>query len=99
MLAVDLAHMETVFLRTLLAACRPGRGAVVQREGFYEPLAAIYPKSLAPLAAERLRNGAHAMQGFVRAAVANGALAAVKVAPDEARYFANFNTPDDLAKL
>jgi molybdopterin-guanine dinucleotide biosynthesis protein A len=90
-LAVDLPRMEAAWFGRLRALCAPGVGAVGRREGFYEPLAAIYPRGLARDAAARLMRGEYAMQRFI--AAAGAALRSVGIGADEAAWFANWNEP------
>ena len=96
-LAVDLPAMTTAFLRALM---RNGgdAGVVPQRpDGFFEPLAAVYPKSAAESAAKNLRRENLALQPFVRALVVDGLAKAHPITATEAGLFANWNSPDDLA--
>ena len=98
-LAVDLPMMTTAFLRSLLHLCTAEQGVVPQRAEHYEPLAAVYPKRSAKLAAAALRNGDFSMQNFVRAALEQDLLLLRKIEDDEMPLFANLNTPADLAAL
>lgn len=94
-LAVDLPAMTTAFLHTLLQ--ERSEGVVPRRaDGFFEPLAAVYPKSAAPAAAECLHRGALALQPFVRALITDGSATARLVTEAETTLFANWNHPDDL---
>lgn len=96
-LAVDLPAMSEPFLRRLLAQSTPGRGVVPQLGDHFEPLAALYPRRLAPLAAKRLAQGEYALQGFIREGIAQGALEVLSLPPAEKALFQNLNTPADLA--
>lgn len=101
-LAVDLPAMTADFLRErMLARCTPQRGAVGRWEnagGFFEPLAAVYPRTAGRLAAERLTAGGdRSLQGFVRASQAGGLIEAVPLTePADRRWFVNWNAPGDL---
>lgn len=92
-LAIDLPEMTPDFLRALLARAEPGRGVVPRRgqDGFYEPLAAVYPASCRALAEQRLAGGDWSLQSFVRAL--GGAVSAHDIAPEEERLFLNWNEP------
>lgn len=98
-LAVDLPIMTAAFFRErLLPACAPegGVGAVgVGADGFFEPLAAVYPRSAHGWAAERLRGADRSLQGFVRAAIAAGRVVPVALMAADAGRFANWNRPGD----
>jgi len=100
-LAIDLPAMTGAFLRGLLARAACGWGVVTQGEGggSFEPLAAVYPRSLAPLAAERLARGEYALHGFIREGIDQGALEVVSLRAGENAFFRNLNTPDDLASF
>ena len=95
-LPVDLPRMNAGFLRRLLLACSPGRGAVPHRDGRFEPLAAVYPQAMLRLAREHLAEGRLAVQDFARAGTEAGFLEAVAVMPDEIPFFHNLNRPEDL---
>jgi len=98
-LALDLPMMTTEFLRSLLHRCNAEQGVVPQHAERYEPLAAVYPKSSAPLAVAALRSSDSSMQGFVRAALQQDLLLVRKIEDDETPLFVNLNTPADLAAL
>ena len=94
-LAVDLPAMTADFLRTL---ARGDAAGMVPRwpDGFFEPLAAVYPKTAAGAAADALHRGEFALQPFVRRLVADGTATARAITPTETGLFANWNHPDDL---
>lgn len=94
-LAVDLPQMQPVWFRELAAACSPGRGAVGKRAGFYEPLAAIYPRELLPLAQTALSAGELSLQKLLASAEAAGLITAREISADEAGWFKNWNEPAD----
>ncbi len=93
-LAVDLPEMTAKYLSGLLAATTPERGIVGARDGFYEPLAAVYPRRAAALAAEVAVDPDHSMQHFVRRAVAADLLAVRPITRPEEIFFRNVNTPE-----
>jgi molybdopterin-guanine dinucleotide biosynthesis protein A len=98
-LAVDLPHMDAGYLKRLANRCTPVRGAVPQRGEDYEPLAAVYPSLLYPLAADRLRQGRYAMCDFVHEALRRELIDVVAVSDEDAAKFTNLNSPEDLAGL
>jgi len=63
-LAVDMPGLTPVVLRNLAKPRRDGRGRIPRIGGRIEPLAAIYPKSAANLAAALLNGGALAATTF-----------------------------------
>jgi molybdopterin-guanine dinucleotide biosynthesis protein A len=98
-LAIDLPRMNAAFLRTLLAQCSSSRGVVTRNADYFEPLAAIYPKSLHTLAREHLRQKRYALQEFIREAMRQGRLEEVPPREGEALLFKNVNSPEDLSDI
>ncbi len=98
-LAIDLPQMPADYLRVLLSFCRDEHGIVPRRENLFEPLAAIYPRICLSLAEEFLNAPHYSLQEFASEAVSRGWLTAKNVEPAEERFFANMNTPTDLAHL
>ena len=94
-LAVDLPRMETKWFAELTLLCSPGVGAVGRREGFYEPLAAIYPCTLLGAAETALAKGERSLQRFI--AKAGSAMEAREIAEPESGWFDNWNEPSDVA--
>ena len=92
-LAVDLPGMTTEYLGQLLRASLPARGTVPENQGFYEPLAAVYPRASAEIAARRLAGPDRSLQQFVRAAISAGQLTAHPILPPERHLFTNWNYP------
>ncbi len=95
-LAVDLPRMTAGFLRRLLAETDEECGVVPRHaaNGFYEPLAAVYPASSGALATARLAGQDRSLQAFVRAAVCAGQLREWPLdCPADLPYFTNWNTP------
>jgi len=96
-LAVDLPEMTTAFLRNLHeAATAKGCGLIPQLDGFYEGLAAIYPRSLADLCQTHLASKDRSLQRFARQAVADGQLSIYPVTEENRALFRNVNRPTDL---
>jgi molybdopterin-guanine dinucleotide biosynthesis protein A len=96
-LAVDLPRMEAAWFARLAAQCAPGVGAVGrrgEREIFFEPLAAIYPREILPAARAALGRGQFSLQRLIAAAVAAGLMRAVEVPAGEAGLFQNWNEPE-----
>jgi molybdopterin-guanine dinucleotide biosynthesis protein A len=96
-LAIDLPHMSPAFLQRLLARSSAERGVVARNGDFFEPLAAVYPKKITPLALDHLRQGRLAMQDLIGEALGRGWLEAVPLDETDAALFRNVNTPSDLA--
>jgi molybdenum cofactor guanylyltransferase len=95
-LAIDLPRMNALFLKSLLARCSPSCGLVARHGDFFEPLAAIYPKSLLVLAAEHLKQRRYALQDLVREAAQQGLLEVFPLSETDKLLFKNLNSPTDL---
>ena len=92
-LAVDLPQMEPVWFSALLAECAPGRGAAGRSGKWFEPLAAVYPRELLPLARAALERGELALQPLLGEAVGLKLLGVREISAAEAPLFANWNEP------
>ena len=99
-LAVDLPMMTGAFLRRLLVHGAGERQGVVPRtaNGFFEPLAAVYPQTGLSVALARLGRRELSLQPFVRELMAAQQMAAVPFAASEAVLFSNWNAPEDLPR-
>lgn len=99
--AVDLPYLSCDFLRGLLAACGPQRGAMPTHAGRrprFEPLCAVYPKSTVFLAAlaEARRAGRLSLQAVLDEAVTKKWIRPVSVTESDIVGLANWNSPGDL---
>ena len=92
-LAVDLPHMEPAWFAALLADCAPGRGVVGRSGQWFEPLAAIYPRELLPLARAALARRELSLQKLITAGVEQQLLRAREISAAEAPLFTNWNEP------
>jgi molybdopterin-guanine dinucleotide biosynthesis protein A len=95
-LAIDLPQMTPEWFAKLGGQCRPGVGAVGRQNGFFEPLAAIYPREILPLAWEALVHGQYALQPLLARAVTDGLMRVHEITPAEAPWFENWNEPQDF---
>jgi molybdopterin-guanine dinucleotide biosynthesis protein A len=98
-LGIDLPQMPADYLRLLLSLCADECGVVPHRENLFEPLAAVYPRLSLPLAEELLEAPHHSLQEFASRALSRGWLIAREVLSAEEHFFANLNTPADLARF
>jgi len=97
-LAVDLPEMSADFLAGLLQkAAATGKGVVPELDGWFEPLAAVYPKKSAALALDLLEGADRSLQNFVRRSVECGWVETFPVTEKDRGQFHNVNTPADLA--
>lgn len=98
--ALDMPRMTTEFLsQQLLARATPECGVVPKIGDRWEPLAAVYPKSLESLAFERLAGDDRSLQSFVRQAEAAGKIETWQVEKADEIWFENVNTPEDWESL
>lgn len=99
-LAVDLPYMTSRFLRHgLLTRAYFGSGVIYWNNGYLEPLAALYPKTLLVRGQDCLRRGQFSLHAFAQDAIDQGIVDCL-VLPDSHRaLFTNVNTPDDLDKV
>jgi molybdenum cofactor guanylyltransferase len=94
-LAIDMPSMSAAFLGGLVAAAGP-QGIVPSMDGFYEGLAAVYPRSSATLLEEVLVGADHSMQHFVSRAKAGAFVVELPVPDADRHLFRNVNRPSDL---
>jgi len=96
-LAVDLPRMKPDFLNALLHHCETEIGAVPERAGMLEPLAAVYPKRSHALAVEVLKTDRPAARDFAEACSVRRMVRKVPVAACDVSCFDNWNQPADVA--
>jgi molybdenum cofactor guanylyltransferase len=95
-LAVDLPHMTTEFLKKLFASCDRFTGVVPELDGRLEPLAAIYPKRCHAFVFEAIAESRRAARDFAAVCLHARTVRTVPVSADDAGCFANWNAPADL---
>ncbi|MGA2870431.1 MAG: molybdenum cofactor guanylyltransferase [Verrucomicrobiota bacterium] len=95
-LAVDLPGLRLNFLRPLLSACRENFGAIPRIGSQIEPLAAIYPKIVKPLAEKFLRDRIYRVTTFAEHCVESNLAQFVACSENERELFANWNSPGDV---
>jgi len=93
-IAVDLPRITAGWFETLLARCSPGVGAVGRRDAHFEPLAAVYPREIMPLAWAAIARGSYALQPLLTVAVAQELMRAHEIGDREAPAFENWNRPE-----
>lgn len=92
-LAIDLPQMEAFFLTELLQRCSSTQGCVMHQGRFFEPLAAVYPRSIASLAQQHLHHRHYALQDLVREAIEQKMMQSFPVVEESRILFRNWNTP------
>ncbi|MEM1294187.1 MAG: molybdenum cofactor guanylyltransferase [Verrucomicrobiota bacterium] len=97
-LAVDLPMMPTEFLTSILEKAKFGQGVVTRWEnGFWEPLAAIYPTiEVAEIANRRLKGDDLSLQGMVSEAFEQRLISEIRLTEKEVDWFVNWNSREDL---
>lgn len=91
--AVDLPALTPDWWRRLLARAAPAVGVVGQRPGgFFEPLAAIFPRRALRAAEDRLASGDFALQALVREGVDQGWMRPLLMSPEEQAGLFNWNS-------
>lgn len=92
-LAIDLPAMTPEWFTEIRRECAPGVGVVPRRGGYFEPLAAIYPREMKWPAWEAIARGEYSLQRLIGAGVAQGLLRVREVSAAEEPLFANWNEP------
>lgn len=95
-LGVDMPSMTEAYLLSLLEESSADCGVVPMLAGYFQGLAAVYPRSLLPLVREVLAGEDHSMQHLNRLAVECGLMNVRMVSEEERPLFQNWNTPEDL---
>jgi molybdopterin-guanine dinucleotide biosynthesis protein A len=94
-LAVDMPFMSAAFLGGLVKAAGP-KGVVPVENGLFQGLAAVYPKSGAPLLEEALDGEDRSLQLFVKRLLRERLVTARPISAQEKPLFGNVNRPADL---
>jgi molybdopterin-guanine dinucleotide biosynthesis protein A len=96
-LAVDLPAMQAEWFEKLLQRFEAKMGAVgkntQEHGGYFEPLAAVYPREILPLAKAALVAGDLSLQRLIMTAVARGLMAVHEISAKELPWFTNWNEP------
>jgi molybdopterin-guanine dinucleotide biosynthesis protein A len=95
--AVDLGRITGELLNKLLELSTPACGTAAKIGTLYEPLAAVYPRAIQPLAEMHLAAGRFALQDLLHEAEKSGLMRSVIPADEEQAQLQNFNSPEDLA--
>lgn len=90
-LAVDLPQMPVSWFSLLAGRSASRVGAIGRRQGFFEPLAAIYPREMMWIAWEALARGDYALQPLLARGVEQGFLQVVDIEEVQAGWFENWN--------
>lgn len=96
-LAVDMPEMTSAYLAGLVEVASGECGVVPVWEGFYQGLAAVYPRKILPIVIEALNGTDHSLQYLNRVAIEKGAMRTKPVTIQEAPLFRNWNQPVDAS--
>jgi molybdenum cofactor guanylyltransferase len=94
-LAVDMPAMSQEYLRGLIDRSGPF-GVVPESDGFYEGLAAVYPRSIGGMVERLLAGEDHSIQRLVGLAAGAGLVVAAPISKSDRALFRNVNRPSDL---
>lgn len=95
-LAVDLPGITEEFLGILRTrADASGRGIVPKLDDRWEPLAALYPRTILPLIRNQIAAGDRSLRNLCDRAEAEGLIEALPVDESERSLLANINTRED----
>lgn len=94
-IAVDLPHLTPSYLQKVLSAGGCHTGVVPHGPHGYEPLVALYPRSLLPSAETALAAGQFSLQRFIESEVVKSSLIPLEISEIESVRFTNWNTPED----
>ena len=97
-LAVDMPFITAGTLKRLAAQCEPNRGVVPRLEDQVQPLAAFYPKSAHAALLRLMGEGLHSAVHFAETCVTLGLARFSDLRDGRLNEFANWNTPDDVAR-
>lgn len=92
--ATDMPHLDAKWFQWLLSFCQRGVGAMARHEsGFFEPLAAIYPRTAFAEVERRAVHGPHALQALAHHLQAQQQLHVVPLPANESGRVVSWNTP------
>lgn len=94
-LGVDMPAMTATYLADLVNDATEECGLIPELDGFFQGLAAVYPRRILPLVQEILAGPDHSLQHLSRRAIDEGMMKVRAVRPGEASLFQNWNTPQD----
>jgi len=98
-LAVDMPAMTSKMLVKLLTLGETNSGCVPTGDHKFQPLVAVYSKTLLPIAEAQLESGHYSMQEFVRQAIVKDLVRLLPVEPAEEICFTNWNQPSDCVDI
>lgn len=97
-IAVDLPFLTPAYLQKLLATGSGRIGVVPRGPHGYEPLVALYPRSLLPLVETALASRQLRLQILLQSATQAALIKPLAITAAELTLFANWNTPADTQR-
>lgn len=94
--AVDLPFLTSAYLERMLLAGAGHTGVVPHGPHGYEPLVALYPRTLLAAADTALANRQLSLQALIQAGVATSELKSLGISAADIPLFANWNNPADV---
>lgn len=94
-LAVDLPHTTAAHIRAMIDSGED-TGLVIERDGLFEPLFAVWPVAAHTAISEALAQNRLALQPLVRDLIAAGLMKAILCSDSLAAALRNVNTPSEL---
>jgi molybdopterin-guanine dinucleotide biosynthesis protein A len=99
-LAVDLPHMRGDYLLRMVRVATQGDTGIIPviEGGKLEPLGAVYPKRALAVAEARRSANQLKLADFISDLEARGWMQRMDVSAEEASYFTNWNSPEDVKR-
>jgi molybdopterin-guanine dinucleotide biosynthesis protein A len=98
-LAIDMPRMTTKHLCTLRAMAQAGHSLIPSNGRSFEPLCAIYSKSVESVAAGLLGRGDNSLQTFAKALVERKLATPYYLSAIEKPLYLNVNRPEDFSRI
>ncbi len=95
-LGIDMPAMTAAFLCGLIGKTEPTRGVIVERDGWFEPLAAVYPCESLPIAEAQIARRKFAMQAFIHELIVANLMKVLPLRPADFSLFTNLNQPSEF---
>ncbi|MEM9446683.1 MAG: molybdenum cofactor guanylyltransferase [Verrucomicrobiota bacterium] len=96
LLAVDMPFMTADFLSGRMKRVTIGCGWVVQMDGFYQPMGAIYPQETLFYIKESLSSKDYSFQSLMKKMVQVEKMVVEVCRPENRKFFANWNSPEQI---
>jgi molybdopterin-guanine dinucleotide biosynthesis protein A len=90
--------MNANYLADLFARTQIGCGIVGNKDDYYEPLAAVYPREAGMVVGKFAESGGSALQPLIASLVEKQLMVTVRISRGEREFFQSINTPDEFDK-